>query len=664
MKKQWIVRVFAAMVVAMLMAESASARVTLPIYGDAAALKNTCAAGLKRARADIVALEAVPLEKVNVINTLNAWNAAQARVDNVRQPIDLYANVSDDEKVRAAADECLTQFASLTTDVFQSEKLYQRIKAVNPATPHQRELRKNLLNGFEDTGVALPPLKRAKVKEILDKLEALRQTFEKNVREDRTKVVFAPDELKGLPQAYLDKAPRDDKGNYTLSFDYPEYLPFMQTAEGEAARKRYYIAFTNRGGEQNLAVLNEIMQLRLEMAKLYGLPSYAHLAVRHKMVETPDMVNNFLRDVKGKVREVEISEVIDLRALKAKDMGKKPDEVTFERWDVSYYQEKLRRARFDINQEALRKYFPMPAAVEYTMAVASTLYGIRFQPAEVPTWHKDVTYYDVLDTKTGKQIAGIYLDLYPRDGKYKHAAMWQARSASRIAGRNPISALVTNFNRDGLNHDELETLMHEFGHVLHGALSTADYVSDAGTNTVQDFVEAPSQMFEEWARRPEALALFQQVCRDCPVMDRELIKRLDEARKFGAGVRYARQHRLASFDMKLASEKPGDALEVWQSIEADGPLPYVEGTIFPANFAHIANSGYGAGYYGYMWSEVLALDMLSAFGNNLMNPVVGRRFRDTVLAQGGQQPAKDLVRNFLRREPNSKAFFAEITGQR
>ena len=662
MKSKYLLSM-AALATTLLTAGGAYGRVTLPIYNESM-LKAACQSGLERARKDIAALEAVPLAKTGVASILDAWNRAQVRVDDVRQPIDLYANVSDDEKVRAAADECLAKFTTLSTEIFQNEKLYQRVKAVKAATAHQKQLRKDLLNGFEDNGIALPPEKRAKVKEILDRLEALRQEFEKNLREDRTQVVFDAAEMQGLPQSYLDKAKRDDKGNYTLGFDYPEYMPFMQNADNEAARKRYYTAFTNRGGEKNLAVLNEIMRLRLEMAKLYGLSSYAHLAVRHKMVETPDTVNAFLLDVKGKVREVEAREVGELSLLKAQTLGKKQEEVGFDRWDVDYFKEKMRRNRFAVDQEALRKYFPMPASVDYTMAVASSLYGVRFQRAEVPVWHKDVLYYDVLDAKTGKYLSGIYLDLYPRDGKYKHAAMWQVRSASRVAHRTPISALVTNFNRDGLNHDELETLMHEFGHVLHGALSVADYVTDAGTNTVQDFVEAPSQMFEEWARRPEALALFQTVCANCPALDRDLIKRLDSARKYGAGLRYARQHRLATFDMALASENPGEALDVWKKIEADGPMPYVEGTMFPANFAHIANSGYGAGYYGYMWSEVLALDMLSAFGDNIMNPAVGRRFRDTILANGGQVPAKDLVRNFLGREPNSKAFFAEITGER
>jgi thimet oligopeptidase len=663
MKAKGTILGFALSAASLMAAAEAPARVILPIY-DSALLQRACDAGLSRGRSDVAALEAVPAARANVGNTLNAWNDMFMRLEDITGVVDLYANVSPDEKVRTAADECLLRATSFSTDLFQNDKLYVRLKAVRAGTAHQKQFRKNLLDRFEDTGVALASEKRARVKEILDKLEALRQEFEKNVREDRTKVVFTPDEMKGLQQSYLDRVKRDDKGNYVLGFDSPEYEPFMDRADNEVARQRYYIAFTNRGGDRNIKLMNEIMQLRLEMAKLYGLPSYATLAVRHKMVQKPSTVNDFLEHVRGTVSAVEAKEVRELGEFKAETLGAKPEDVSFKRWDVRYYQEKVRQARFAVDQEQLRKYFPMPAAVDYTLLVASKLYGIKFERAEVPVWHKDVVYYDVFDAKTGKFLSGVYLDLYPRDGKYKHAAAWPVRGASRIAGRTPVSVLVTNFNREGLDHRELETLLHEFGHVLHGALSVADYNSDAGTATVQDFVEAPSQMFEEWARRPESLNLFQQVCRTCPALDADLIKRINEARKFGAGLYYARQLLYARYDMALTGESPGDALAVWNRMEAEGPLGHVDGTIFPANFAHIANSGYGAGYYGYMWSQVLALDMLSAFGSNIMNPEVGRRFRATVLANGGQVPAKELVRQFLGREPNSEAFFAEITGNR
>jgi len=333
------------------------------------------------------------------------------------------------------------------------------------------------------------------------------------------------------------------------------------------------------------------------------------------------------------------------------------------RWDTLYYQNIVRRERFAVDQEKTRKYFPTPKAVEFSMLVAETLYGIRFREATAPGWHPDVRYFDIFDAKSGKFIANIYLDLYPRDGKRNGAWAAGVRRASALAGRTPTSVLVTNFNREGLSHREMETLLHEFGHVLHGVLSTAQYSSQAGTAVKRDFVEAPSQMFEEWVRREESLALFRKVCAECPVLSKDEIDRLNAARRFGQGIGYSFQHLAASFDMAL-STKPEAPLAVWKRLEAQQPQGTTDFTLRPASFAHVAGSGYAAGYYGYMWSEVIGLDLLSAFDKGLLDPKVGARYRDTILAQGGQEEEMDMVRKFLGREPNNKAFLEEISGRR
>jgi thimet oligopeptidase len=231
------------------------------------------------------------------------------------------------------------------------------------------------------------------------------------------------------------------------------------------------------------------------------------------------------------------------------------------------------------------------------------------------------------------------------------------------AGRTPISVLVCNFDRNGLTHNELETLFHEFGHVMHGVLSRTEYVTHAGTSVDRDFVEAPSQMYEEWARRIESLRTLQQIASETPAIDAAIVDRLGASRRFGRGINYARQHLYATFDMSLASTEPGKALDTWKEMEGRTPMGYVDDTAFPGTFGHIAGD-YAAGYYGYMWSEVLALDMLSAFGDDIMNEEVGHRFRDEILSRGGEQPARVMVRNFLGRDVNSEAFFREITGKR
>ena len=640
-----------------LAAAPAFQRPVMQLY-DAPGLTKACDAALAAARRHVGLME----KKASPANVFNEWNQLQIGVEDVINPAYLLGEVHPDKAVRDASEPCLTKFVAFSTEVFQSEKLFKRVQAAKPANAFQAKLRKDLLEGFEDNGVTLPPEKRARAKAIFDKLEELRQGFDRNIRDDPTRVTFTPAEMAGMPEAYLKahEATRDKDGNYVLTLASPSYAPFLANARNGEARKRYYVAKLREGGERNLALLGEIFTLRKELASLYGLPTFAHYATRRRMVGTPDVVEKFLGSVKSAVTELEKKELEELRGEKAKDVGTPLAETRLERWDTEYYKERLRRARYSVDQEELRKYFPSDKSVEFVLLVSQRLYGITFREATVPTWHPDVRYYDVFDAKTNAFISGFYLDLYPREGKFNHAAAFGIRGASRVAKRTPSVALVANLNKQGLDQNELETLMHEFGHVLHGVLSKTDY--QPGNNAKQDFVEAPSKMYEEWARREQTLAVFREVCADCPRLTPEQIAKLEAARRYGQGIRYARQWLYSAYDMALSLD-PRPPLEVWKAMESATPQGHVEGTMLPAAFSHIASS-YAAGYYGYMWAEVLALDMLSAFKGNLMDPGVGRRYRDTILSQGGQLEEMDLVRKFLGREPSSDAFFAEITGKR
>lgn len=646
----------------------AESRPALPVW-NATTLTQSCDAGLSKLARQVAALEALPLTDVNALSVFGAWNDLQIEQEDVEGPVYLLNNVSPDAEVRSAADACLIRYNKFSTSLFQNEALYRRVVAVKPVDAVEAKLKKDLLEGFEDTGVSLPVEKRARMKQILEQMELIRQEFERNIRDNKTRLTFTPEEVRGLPQSYLDRAKRDGQGNYLLGFEYPEYVPFMENANNEEARRRYQFAFTNRGGTRNIELMNQVAALRHEMAGLFDLPSYAHYVARRRMVGKPEVVHKFLGEVMQAVREIEIRDLEDLRQVKAKALGEPltgANAARLKRWDVAYYQERVKQQRFSIDQEALRAYFPTEAAVAWIMQVSARLYGIEFRPVvspDVPLWHPEVRYYDVVDTRSGERIGGIYLDLYPRDGKFTHAAAFGVRGASTLNQRTPLPVLVTNFNRSGLNFDELETLVHEFGHVMHGVLSRTRYVAHAGTSVETDFVEAPSQMYEEWARKLEAVKLIRDYCKSCPTIDAGMMERLNAARNFGRGIRYARQHLYASFDMAIYAEQPGEALATWQKMEAATPLGHVPDTAFPGQFDHIIRN-YGAGYYGYMWSEVLALDMLSQYGDNLMNPAVGRRFRSEILERGGEKTGAEMVRAFLGREPSPQAFFAEIRGER
>ncbi|MEO8936046.1 MAG: M3 family metallopeptidase [Burkholderiaceae bacterium] len=641
----------------------------IPMW-DAAAIEGMCDADIAGFNRMKTAMEA----KKGPAGIFDEWNRLSIAIGNVDGPMALIANVSTDKATRDAADACSVKYAPFTTELFQSEALYERVKGAKPVDAIQRQYRQDLLENFEDSGVTLDPAKRERVRDINKKITDLALQFEKNIRDDGTKVTMTPAEMAGMPASYLAEQKKDDHGNYVLTLAYPSYVPFLQLATNGDARKRYWFAKLNEGKAVNLDLLNQVVALRLELAKLYGDPDFATYVVKRRMAGSPQAIYKFLDDVKAAVADLEKAEVAELRQMKADDLKQPLEQTRLDRWDVTYYQEKLKKARYDVDQEALRKYFPTEASIAYTLRVAETLYGIRFVPSTAPTWHPDVRVFDVYDRvadgEDGAFVGTVYLDLFPREGKYNHAAAWSVRSVSTLAKepgrpgyRTPISALVTNFNRTGLDHRELETMLHEFGHVMHGVLSKTRYNDEAGTAVKRDFVEAPSQMFEEWARREDALKLFAEVCKDCPQLTHDQIDRLDAARKYGRGIRYARQLMFASYDMSLTTPNPADAMGAWTAIEGPTPLGTYPGTILPASFGHIMG-GYAAGYYGYMWSEVLALDMLSGFHGKLMNPVDGKRYRTDVLSQGGQEPPEKLVEKFLGRKPNSDAFFDEVTGKR
>ncbi|MCU1348116.1 MAG: Thimet oligopeptidase, partial [Acidobacteria bacterium] len=560
-------------------------RATIPIF-TAEELTAAAAHVLDSARRRLRELETIPDEQL-----LDEWDRTSILLEDAFGPISLLNSVHADAAVRDAADVALVHESSFLTDLFQNELLYERVRRVHPRSKAQLQLQKDLLEAFEDSGVSLPPEKRERYKVISEKLTELGQEFAKNIRENTTRLTFTSEEAAGLPQSYLDRVARDEHGNLVLGFDYPDYMPFMMNAARGESRRRYYVAYTNRGTARNLEILDEIVRLRKEIADLYGVPSYAHYVTKRRMVGNPETVTRFLADVKNVVTEAELRDIGQLGEMKARLEGVPVEQADIERWDAVYYRERLREERFAIDQEALRAYFPTKATIDWMLDVSERLYGLRFERAGVPVWHPDVVYIDVRDAATGEFIGGVYLDLYPREGKYKHAAAWPVRGVSLKAGRRPISALVTNFNRDGLTHDEVETLLHEFGHVLHGVLSQTEYNQHSGTSVERDFVEAPSQMYEEWAARMESLSLMRNHCGDCPAIDESLVHRLNAAKRFGAGIDYGRQHLYAAFDMALCSGNPGRAIEVWSEMERGTPMGHIAGTSFPGTFEHIA-SGY------------------------------------------------------------------------
>ena len=641
-------------------------RSTLPKF-QAKDIPALCDANIKKIQNDLSAFEQKNIKKnAKAAPVLAEWDQVFSKFEDFYGSIGLYSNVDPDEALRKAAEDCEIKISEFQTSVFQNPKLYEQIKKLKTNDEIEKKYRQDILDSFENTGVQLTAEKRARLKAIFDELAKIEQEYARNVRDNAEKLEFTPAELKGLPDSYISGLKKNEKGNYLLGFEYPEYRPFMELAESDDARKRYQTAFTRRGTEKNLGLLKQAMDLRYEIAQLFGKKSYAEWVLQHRMAKDPATVNKFLSEVHATVAPLEKKEVQTLREFKAKTLKIPVEKAEINRWSEAYWSEKLRKEKYEVDQEKLRDYFPTQASQEWIFAISSDLYGIDFQPAKVDVWQDEVEYYDVKDKKTGEMLGGLYIDKYPRKGKYGHAAVWGVKGGSTLTNRKPISALVTNFNRKGLNSDELETFVHEFGHALHGILSNTRFASQSGTSVERDFVEAPSQMYEEWARRKETLSTLANYCKPaCPRVDDALISKLNAVHSYGRGLHYARQTLYAQFDMALHSTDAlkVQPLEVWKKMEGATALGYVPTTEFPGQFNHIMG-GYQVGYYGYMWSEVMALDMLSAFGDNLNNPEVGQRYRKTILSQGGQYEAEKIVHDFLGRKPDNKAFFDEITGQR
>jgi thimet oligopeptidase len=626
---------------------------SFPHFETPAQVQVACDKGLASANQRLKALE----KRAPNAGWLAASDDLNAFIEDASYPIGFLSNVHPNQAVRDAAQACELRWQDFLSSLGLNEKLYRAASKLEPKDAIDREAKRLTLEAFEDSGVALPADKRPRAKQLLDRITDLGLQFDKNIRDDGTKVAFTEAELQGVPENVWKNAKRDDAGRILLGLDYPSYLPLMQNAENAAARERIWRAKTNEGGDGNLKLLGEIAQLRREYARLFGFTSYADFTLRRRMAVDTARTSKFLDEVKAAVIESEKRDLAELREAKAKHLNQPLDATRLERWDVPFYTERVRRERYAVDQEAFRQYFPPQESLHFVMKLAERMFGIRYARVDgQKLWHPEVQAYQVSDAETGKPLAGLLVDLYPRDGKYNHAAVWSYRNGATRNDRIPQAALVVNFDRKGLTIDELETLLHEFGHALHNNLSATRYAQQAGTGVLRDFVEAPSQMLEDWVYDKRVLKVFAEVCPACKPAPEELIDKAKVAKDYAKGSFTARQHLYASFDLALHAADAPEPMALWAKMEGATPLGHVLGTKFPAGFGHVAG-GYAAGYYGYLWSLVVAMDLRTAFDADHLDPLVGRRYRSVILANGGQRPPQELVNEFLGRETNSKAFF-------
>lgn len=626
-----------------------------PRWNDAAQVRAECSRLLADVHQHEKALAALPERGAD---TLAVLDAMMQRVEDTMGPLWLLPAVHPSKPVRDAAEACDLEFQRFTSAFLQNSRVHARLKHAAAADDIDLRLQREQLDAFEDSGVALPPRARGRARQISAELTRLSQDFERRIRESRDTVAFSEAELEGVPESVWRGARRDAQGRVVLGLDYPTADPVMERAVHERTRERMWRATMRQGGAANLKTLQRIAALRAEYARLFGFGSYADFTLRRRMVKSESDATRFLASVHEAVAQRERSDLAALRDAKARAKGAPPEAVTLQRWDLPYLTERVRHERFAVDQQAFRGHFPPQASLDFVFALSQRLFGVRFEPVPQTLWHPQARAYAARD-EAGRLLGTLFVDLFPRPDKYNHAAVWPFRNTSTKSGRLPAAALVVNFDSEGLTLGELETLLHEFGHALHALLSTTRYAIQGGTNVQLDFAEAPSQMLEDWVYDPAVLALFQQVCGDCPPVPAALLARADRARHVAKGVATARQLLFAGYDLALHGRRAEAPMRLWARMEGATPLGHVAGTMFPAGFGHLAG-GYGAGYYAYMWSLVVAEDLRTPFAADRLDARVGRRYRDTVLANGGQVAPEELVRRFLGRAGNAEAFFRSL----
>jgi len=608
---------------------------------------------LAAARGGVAALKQHP--PTTTVDALRAWNDIHAHLSDTVARGELFSEVHPDAEVRDAAEKASLAGQQLATELGLDTQLYAIFAGLSPdgLDAEASRLLGKVLRDFRRSGVAADEPTRARIKEIRDRLTVLGQTFARTIREGTRSIKVRPEQLAGLPQDWIDAHPAGDDGLVTVTTDYPDAIPFRTFAHDAGARRDLLVAALTIGFPDNVEVLHEIFALRSELAVLLGYDNWPDFDAEVKMIKSGEAIGTFIDKIADAALEPAQRDVGVLLERLRQD---RPEATEVEASDAQYYAEVHRREELEVDAQRVRTYFDFGKVRAGLLDVTSRLFGLSYTPVDVPVWHASVTAYDV-NTEGGTDLGRIYLDLHPREGKFKHAAQFTLTSG--VQGRQvPEGVLVCNFPTGLMEHSDVVTLFHEFGHLVHHLVGGHQpWIEFSGVATEWDFVEAPSQMLEEWAWDPAVLGSFATNADGEPI-PADLVERMRKADDFGKGYFARTQMFYAALAYRLHLENPADLVARTKELQEQYSLfPYLEGTCMPTSFGHL--DGYTSGYYTYMWSLVIAKDMFSAFdGDDLFAPEVARRYRDTVLAQGGTKDAADLVEEFLGRPYNFDAYAA------
>ena len=622
---------------------------------------------------DLAALIAIPQEERTFENTIMGYERAFDNYGNALGMSGFLSYVSTDKKFRDAANDLQMQISQYMVDVATRRDVYKAIREYTDTNPRldpvQAKLVKEMLIGFKNSGMDLNDADLEKFKALNKEKAEYIIKFDKNIQEYKDPLAVTQEQLQGLGEDYIQKLSKTDDGKYLVTLDYPDYVPFMQNADDEQARKELEFKFNRRGGQENVELLEKTLTLRREIARLLGYKNHAELRLEDRMAKNPKTVMAFLKDLQKKLKPLGKKEDKEMIAYKNSKTGK--NSRTLYSWESGYWSNKFRKENLELDSEKIKEYFPSQVVIDGMLDLFGGVFGITFEPVDIPVWHPDVKAFKIKDKASGELVAYFYMDLYPREGKYKHAACFglvEGEEKQDGTYQIPFVAIVANLNKPSgdtpslLKHSEVETLFHEFGHVLHNALTKAKYSAFSGTSVSWDFVEAPSQMLERWAWDPQVLKKISRHYKTGEALPDDLIKRMIAAKNFGAGGMYLRQDFFAQYDMSLhtADTTPDTTKLYFELTKKIRGLPLTKGTIPQASFGHIMG-GYDAGYYGYLWSEVIAEDFFGEFKKKgIFNPETGLKFRREILEKGGTLDEEKMVENFLGRPADNKPFLKSI----
>lgn len=610
------------------------------------------------------------------------------RLSRIWSPIGHLNSVKNSPELRAAYEQALPLLSEYGTWVGQHEGLYQAYRSLKEGAAFetlsvpQRKAVDNALRDFELSGIGLSADKQQRYGEIVARLSELGSTYSNNVLDATmgwSKLITDEAELSGLPESALAQAQAmaqaKEQDGWLLTLDMPSYLPVLTYADNRALREEMYRAFATRASDQgpnagkwdNSEVMAETLALRHELAQLLGFDTYADKSLATKMAESPEQVIGFLSDLAKRARPQAEQELAQLRAFAKQHYG--VDEL--DAWDITYYGEKQKQHLFSISDEQLRPYFPEQRVVEGLFEVVKRIYGITAKERkDVETWHPDVRFFDLFDAD-GELRGSFYLDLYARENKRGGAWMDDCVGSLRKADgtlQKPVAYLTCNFNRPLgdqpalFTHNEVTTLFHEFGHGLHHMLTQIDTAGVSGINGVPwDAVELPSQFMENWCWEPEALAFISGHYQSGEPLPKAMLDKLLAAKNYQAALFILRQLEFGLFDFRMhfeySPEKGAQILPTLAEVKKMvAVVPSPSWGRFPHAFSHIFAGGYAAGYYSYLWAEVLSADAYSRFEEEgIFNAETGKSFLDNILSRGGSEEPMTLFKRFRGREPQLDA---------